>query len=268
MTAFRLSRNFGQDAAITAGLAQARGDWALVMDCDLQEAPEDIPRLWAAAQDGYDIVRTTRRGWRHSAFRRWTSRVYRRLTLETDVRPDYSNLSLLSRRVVDAFLRLHDRDREYMIALDWLGFRLHLDRDRASRTTRRKSGYTLKRLVQVALDGMFFRSTVLLRLVVLLGFVIAVIGVVVAAFEVVDYFAEPHKTVPGYTSLAVLLLVLAGFIIVSVGVVGLYVGRIFEQVKNRPLFLIDDQTAGSPADSTNTRSRPPGIANDLTTRSP
>ena len=268
VTAFRLSRNFGQDAAITAGLAQARGDWALVMDCDLQEAPEDIPRLWAAARDGYDIVRTPRRGWRHSAFRRWTSRVYRRLTLETDVRPDYSNLSLLSRRVVDAFLRLHDRDREYMIALDWLGFHsTSIEIEHHERHAGR-SGYTLRRLVQVALDGMFFRSTVLLRLVVLLGFVIAVIGVVVAAFEVVDYFAEPHKTVPGYTSLAVLLLVLAGFIIVSVGVVGLYVGRIFEQVKNRPLFLIDDQTGGSSADSTNTRSRPPGISNDLTTRSP
>lgn len=268
VNAFRLSRNFGQDAAITAGLAQARGDWALVMDCDLQEAPEDIPRLWAAAQDGYDIVRTTRRGWRHSAFRRWTSRVYRRLTLETDVRPDYSNLSLLSRRVVDAFLRLHDRDREYMIALDWLGFHSTSIEIEHHERHAGKSGYTLRRLVQVALDGMFFRSTVLLRLVVLLGFVIAVIGVVVAAFEVVDYFAEPHKTVPGYTSLAVLLLVLAGFIIVSVGVVGLYVGRIFEQVKNRPLFLIDDQTEGSTADSTNTRSRPPGISNDLTTRSP
>jgi len=268
VNAFRLSRNFGQDAAITAGLAQARGDWALVMDCDLQEAPEDIPRLWAAAQDGYDIVRTTRRGWRHSAFRRWTSRVYRRLTLETDVRPDYSNLSLLSRRVVDAFLRLRDRDREYMIALDWLGFHSTSIEIEHHERHAGKSGYTLRRLVQVALDGMFFRSTVLLRLVVLLGFVIAVIGVVVAAFEIVDYFAEPHKTFPGYTSLAVLLLVLAGFIIVSVGVVGLYVGRIFEQVKNRPLFLIDDQTGGSTADSTNTRSRPPGISNDLTTRSP
>ena len=102
--AFRLSRNFGQDAAITAGLDRARGDWVVVMDCDLQEAPEDIPRLWAAAGEGYDVVRTTRRGWRHSAFRRATSRAYRSLTLETDVRPDYSNLSLLSRRVVDAFL--------------------------------------------------------------------------------------------------------------------------------------------------------------------
>jgi len=120
--AFRLSRNFGQDAAITAGLTQATGAWTVVMDCDLQEAPEDIPRLWAAAGEGYDIVRTVRRGWRHSAFRRSASRLYRRLTLETDVRPDYSNLSLLSRRVVDAFLRLEDRDREYMIALDWLGY--------------------------------------------------------------------------------------------------------------------------------------------------
>jgi dolichol-phosphate mannosyltransferase len=248
--AFRLSRNFGQDAAITAGLAQAQGNWAVVMDCDLEEAPEDIPRLWSAARGGYDIVRTTRRGWRHSRFRRWTSRLYRRLTLETDVRPDYSNLSLMSRRVIDAFLRLRDRDREYMIALDWLGFDStaieieHHDRHAG------KSSYTLERLLGVALDGMFFRSTVLLRLVVLLGFVIAVIGIGLATFEIIDYFAEPDKTVPGYTSLAVLLLVLAGFIIASVGVVGLYVGRIFEQVKDRPLFLIDDQAGGEPADRT------------------
>jgi dolichol-phosphate mannosyltransferase len=243
--AFRLSRNFGQDAAITAGLAKARGDWAVVMDCDLQEAPEDIPRLWAAAREGYDVVRTVRRGWRHSRFRRWASRSYRRLTLETDTRPDYSNLSLLSRQVVDAFLRLRDRDREFMIALDWLGFDStaieieHHDRHAG------ESGYTLERLVRVALDGMFFRSTVLLRLVVMLGFLIALAGIGLAIFEVADYFLEPQKSVPGYTSLAVLLLLLAGFIIVSVGVVGLYVGRIFEQVKDRPLFLIDSEADGA-----------------------
>jgi dolichol-phosphate mannosyltransferase len=239
--AFRLSRNFGQDAAITAGLSLAAGDWVVVMDCDLQEAPEDIPRLWAAAGEGYDIVRTIRRGWRHSAFRRWTSRVYRGLTLETDVRPDYSNLSLLSRRVVDAFLRLRDRDREFMIALDWLGFDSTAVEIEHHERHAGESGYTLRGLIRVALDGMFFRSTVLLRLVVLLGFVVALIGLIVAAVEIADYFLEPEKSVPGYTSLVVLLLVLAGFIIVSVGVVGLYVGRIFEQVKNRPLFLIDQE---------------------------
>jgi polyisoprenyl-phosphate glycosyltransferase len=242
--AFRLSRNFGQDAAITAGLAQARGGWAVVMDCDLQEAPEDIPRLWAAAGEGYDVVRTVRRGWRHSAFRRWASRLYRRLTLETDVRPDYSNLSLLSRRVIDAFLRLRDRDREYMIALDWLGFDSTAIEIEHHERHAGQSGYTLERLVKVALDGMFFRSTVLLKVVVLVGFLVALAGIVLAGFEVVDYFAENDRTVPGYTSLAVLLLLLAGFIIVSVGVVGLYVGRIFEQVKNRPLFLVDAEAEG------------------------
>ncbi len=256
LRAYRLSRNFGQDAAITAGLAQARGAWAVVMDCDLEEAPEDIPRLWAAAGEGYDVVRTIRRGWRHSAFRRGTSRLYRRLTLETDVRPDYSNLSLLSRRVIDAFLRLRDRDREYMIALDWLGFdSTAIEIDHHERHAG-KSGYTLDRLIRVALDGMFFRSTVLLRLVVLVGFLVALAGLVIAGFEIVDYFVEPDKSVPGYTSLAVLLLVLAGVIIVSVGVVGLYVGRIFEQVKNRPLFLIDQEAAGDSAGSAGDSAEP------------
>src|SRR5450755_3355674 len=212
--AFRLSRNFGQHASITAGLAQARGRWAVVMDCDLQESPEDIPRLWAAAREGYEVVRTIRRGRRHPPLKRWASRIYRRLTLETDVRADYSTLSLISRRVIDAFLRLRDEGH---------------------------TGYTLGRLIRVALDGMFFRSTVLLRLVVLVGFLVALVGIVLATFEVVDYFVEPDRSVAGYTSLAVLVLLLAGFIIVSVGVVGLYVGRIFEQVKDRPLFLIDAQ---------------------------
>jgi dolichol-phosphate mannosyltransferase len=261
--AFRLSRNFGQHAAITAGLTQARGRWAVVMDCDLQEAPEDIPRLWTAAGEGgevqagarlnggaprFDVVRTIRRGRHHPRLKRWASRVYRQLTLETGTRADYGTLSLISRRVIDAFLRLHDQDREYMIALDWLGFDgTTVEIDHAERHDG-SSGYTLRRLVQVALDGMFFRSTVLLRVVVLAGFLIALAGIVVAGFEVVDYFIEPSRTVPGYTSLAVLLLVLAGFIIVSIGVVGLYVGRIFEQVKDRPLFLIDARADGPEPD--------------------
>ncbi len=257
--AFRLSRNFGQHAAITAGLSQAAGRWAVVMDCDLQEAPEDIPRLWAAAGEGYDVVRTLRRGRRHPPLKRWASRVYRRLTLETETSSDYSTLSLISRPVIDAFLRLRDQDREYMIALDWLGFdATTIEIDHAERHEG-SSGYTLRRLVKVALDGMFFRSTVLLRVVVLVGFVVALIGLVLASFEVVDYLIEPDKTVPGYTSLAVLLLVLAGFIIVSVGVVGLYVGRIFEQVKDRPLFLIDARAEGPDARLEPALSPDPGL---------
>ena len=249
MRAFRLSRNFGQDAAITAGLAQARGRWAVVMDCDLQEAPEDIPRLWAAAGEGYDD-RAHDRAWLAATrgFRRWTSRAYRRLTLETDVRPDYSNLSLLSRRVIDAFLRLRDRDREYMIALDWLGFDSTAIEIEHHERHAGESGYTLERLIRVALDGMFFRSTVLLRLVVLRRLPGRARRVRARRVRGRRLLRRADKTVPGYTSLAVLLLLLAGFIIVSVGVVGLYVGRIFEQVKNRPLFLIDAEADRYPAE--------------------
>jgi dolichol-phosphate mannosyltransferase len=241
--AFRLSRNFGQDAAITAGLHQAQGDWAVVMDCDLQEAPEDIPRMWAAAQNGYDVVRATRQQWSHSRLRRAGSRTFRRLTQDSSARTDYSNLSLLSRAVIDAFLRLRDRDREFMVALDWLGFSTTSIEIQHRERHHGQSSYTVRQLIRVAVDGMFFRTTVLLRLVVLTGFVIALSGLVLAGFEVVDYFTAPDRRVPGYTSLAVLVLVLSGVIIVSVGVVGMYVGRIFEQVKDRPLYLIDAEAS-------------------------
>jgi dolichol-phosphate mannosyltransferase len=244
--AFRLSRNFGQHAAITAGLAQSRGAWAVVMDCDLQEAPEEIPRLWAAASEGYDLVRTVRRGRRHPPLKRWGSRLFRQLTRTNGTVQDHSTLSLISRQVIDGFLRLRDRDREYLTALDWLGFAsTSIEIDHHERHAGR-SGYTLRRLLRVAADGMFFRSTVLLRLVVFVGFLVALLGVGLAVFEVVQYLAAPNRAVPGYASLVVLLLVLAGFIIVSVGVVGLYVGRIFEQVKDRPLFLIDARIDGAP----------------------
>jgi polyisoprenyl-phosphate glycosyltransferase len=244
--ALRLSRNFGQHAAITAGLSAARGRRAVVMDCDLQESPEDIPRLWTAAGEGYDVVRTIRRDRHHPRLKRWASRIYRRLTLETDTSPDYSTLSLIARPVIDAFLRLRDKDREYMIALDWLGFDATTIEIAHAERHDGESGYTLRRLVTVALDGMFFRSTVLLRVVVLVGFLFALLGIGLAGVEIADYFLDPGSSVPGYTSLAVLLLVLAGFIIVSIGVVGLYVGRIFEQVKDRPLFLIDAEAEGPP----------------------
>ena len=234
------------------------------MDCDLQEAPEDIPRLWAAAGEGYDIVRTVRRGWRHSAFRRTTSRAYRRLTLETDVRPDYSNLSLLSRRVVDAFLRLHDRDREYMIALDWLGFDSTTVEIEHHERHAGESGYTLRRLIRIAT-----------RRDVLPQHGAAEAGRPARLRRRADRGDRGRRSRSPTTSSKrtsacratpaspCCCFVLAGFIIVSVGVVGLYVGRIFEQVKDRPLFLIDQEAPRS----TYTLSRPPGIGNDFSIRS-
>ena len=237
----RLSRNFGQHAAITAGLTRSRGAWTVVMDCDLQEPPEEITRLYAKAHEGYDIVRATREGRRHSAFRRVSASLYRRMLSEREGGEiEFSTLSIISRKVVDAFLQLRDRDREYQLVLDWLGFsQATISFAHAEREGDSPSAYGLRELARVALDGMFFRTTVLLRWIVLLGFVVAVLGGLLGVYAIYSRYVE--DTPPGYTSIVVLLVLLSGFIIISLGVVGLYVGRIFDQVKGRPLFVVDEQ---------------------------
>ena len=240
--AVRLSRNFGQHAAITAGLAESRGRWTVVMDCDLQEPPEAIPSLYAKAQEGFDVVHTRRAGG-PSRGRRLLGGAYFRLRnvfLGTSTGVDHGTLSMLSRKVVDAFLELRDQHREYLIALDWLGYRQATVEFQQTERHTGRSSYTPGRLLRVAVDGLFFQTTVLLRWIVALGFVITLAGFALAAYDIWVYFTE--DPLPGYTSLAVLLLVLAGFVIAALGVVGLYVGKVFEQVKGRPLFVIDERT--------------------------
>jgi polyisoprenyl-phosphate glycosyltransferase len=237
----RLSRNFGQHAAITAGLAESRGRWTVVMDCDLQDTPEEIPRMYAKAQEGFDVVLTERARRSQSWFRRKAGRLYfrvRNFFMRMDMSTEYNTLSLLSRKVVDAFLDVRDRDRQYMLIVHWLGF------DRATLTVEHserhagKSSYTTRQLVQVAIEGFFFETTILLRWIVYLGFALAFAGALLAAWFIVAYFLfDPY---PGWTSLGVLLLLVGGFIIISLGVTGLYVGKIFGQVKDRPLYVVDD----------------------------
>jgi dolichol-phosphate mannosyltransferase len=243
--AVRLSRNFGQHAAITAGLAECRGTWVVVMDCDLQDPPEEIPRLLEKAREGYEIVLTKRVGRKHSWRRRVAGRAYFRIRnffMRMDMSTDYSSLSLLSRKVVDAFLDVRDRDRQYMLIIHWLGFsRGEIEVEHADRAAGRSS-YSTRQLIQVAVEGFFFETTILLRWIVYLGFALAVIGALLAAWFILAYFLfEPYA---GWTSVAVLLLLIGGFIITSLGVTGLYIGKIFGQVKDRPLYVIDSIVRG------------------------
>ena len=258
--AFRLSRNFGQHAAITAGLAQSRGRWVVVMDCDLQEPPEEIPNLYAKAQEGYDIVFAERRDRQHSVFRRTATRTYFRLlnlALGTRMSSELGNLSIISRKVVQAFLDIPDQDRHYLMILHWLGFRhTTIEFSHAERYAG-ESSYTFGSLVRFAFDGLFFQTTTLLRWIVYAGFFVSFSGVVLASFYTYKYFITGYQY-PGWTTLAVLLLLLTGFLIVTTGVTGLYIGKIFTQVKNRPLFVIDevaDSTISAEAPATDAESR-------------
>jgi dolichol-phosphate mannosyltransferase len=242
----RLSRNFGEEAAVAAGLAHSSGAWVVVMDCDLQDAPEDIPRLYAKALEGHDVVFTRRRGRGHSRFRGVMSGLYFRLVsrlLETDLDPSYGNFSMVSRTVAEQCLRIHDRDRHYRAVLAWLGFNhTAIDVDHAPRGAGR-STYGVRSLMRHAASGFFFQTSVLLRWIVYAGFVIALIGALMAGFFVLDYLVS-NRTYPGWTSLSVLVLLMSGVVIGSLGVTALYVGRIFLQVKDRPLYVVDQDVRG------------------------
>jgi polyisoprenyl-phosphate glycosyltransferase len=260
--AVRLSRNFGQQAAITAGLQAARGNWVVVMDCDLQQPPEAIADLYAKAQEGYDVVFARKRQ-RHntSIFRGVAARVYFRFQktfLGNDLTGDYASFSILSRRVRDEFLRINDQDRHYLPIIRWLGFEQgSVDFEHAPRYAG-KTSYSLRRLLALALEGVFFQTTTLLVWIVWLGFALALSGVLLAAYFIYSYLsANPY---PGWTSLAVLLLVIGGFIIISTGVTGLYIGTIFKQVKGRPLFVVDTEIGGAEAPRTTPAARPEAAA--------
>jgi len=236
----RLSRNFGQHVAITAGIAETSGDWVVLMDCDLQDRPEDIPRLYARAAEGYDVVFSRRANREQSWFRRVAGRAYFRLRnvlLNLDMDLEHGSLMLFSRQVANEFLRVRDRDRQHGIILAWLGFESTMvELEHAPRHAGRSS-YTFRKLVASAVDGLFFQTTILLRWIVYLGLVLGSLGVMLAIVLVALYSFV--ATPPGWTSLAVLLLVLSGFTIISLGVAALYVGKIFEQVKDRPLYIVD-----------------------------
>ena len=238
--AIRLSRNFGQHYAITAGIAESRGRWVAVMDCDLQDEPEQLARLWEKAHEGHDIVLARRTRRRTSLPRRVAGHAYYRIRnrlVGADMFANYTNLSLISRKVAEAFLALRDRDRQYLLILLWLGFnRTSIEVDPAERHSGR-SAYNWRALVRVALDGMFFQSTVLLRWIVYAGFLLAAAGAALAFYTLIVFALG--RELPDWTGLPVLILLLTGFIICSTGVTALYIGKIFEQVKGRPLYVVD-----------------------------
>ena len=238
--AIRLSRNFGQHAAITAGLAAGNGAWTVVMDCDLQDPPEAIPRLFERAEQGFDLVLAKRKQRVQSSFRHALARVYFKLLntfMGTHLDGSYGTFSILSRKVVDAYLSLGDQDRHYLFVLNWLGFEQGtIDIEQAERAAG-ESSYTLGRLLRHAVAGVFFQTTNLLLYIVYLGFVVAGVGLLWALWLVYLFLTAHPPT--GYTSLAVLILVIGGFIIISTGVTGLYIGRVFQQVKGRPIYVVD-----------------------------
>ena len=240
-----LSRNFGQHPAITAGLTYSNGEWIVVMDCDLQDRPEEIPKLFAKAQTGFEQVVALRESRQDSFRKRLSSKLFfKALSFLTDEELDYrvGNFGIYNRKVVDSVLALGDKTRTFTILTRWVGFsRSELPVEHSSRTNG-KTSYSYRKLFALGLQTVLGASDKPLRITVKLGFTVSALSIIFAIWLVFRRTIWGIQVV-GWTSTAVLLSFMFGIVIGCIGIVGLYVGRIFDQTKNRPIFLIDKQTS-------------------------
>ena len=238
----RLSRNFGQHHAITAGLDRCRGQWIIVLDCDLQDRPEEIPALFDAVQGGFDVV-LGRRVVRQDAWHKvLVSRVfYRALSYFTGSAQDASvaNFGIYHQKVIRAVLSMRESIRYFPTMVRWVGFRVgYLEVSHAQRAVGRSS-YGLAKRMQLALDILLAYSDKPLRLTVKLGLLLSGGAFLFIPITVLRYWFGQISQ-PGYTSLIISIWFFAGLLLSVLGMVGLYIGKTFEQVKNRPLYIVDE----------------------------
>ncbi len=236
-----LSRNFGENYAITAGLRYASGDFVIVMDCDLQNRPEDLPALIAKAREGYDIVYARRVGKRFSIWRRFSSKAYHTVfQWLSGIRQDsaVAEFGIYSRKVVDQYNRLPECARSFSSLVSTLGFRTStVDVSHADRRDG-ESSYTLGKLLHLASDVIISNSNKPLKIAVGLGTIMVLFSIVLIIYSIIEHFSTSLPA--GFSSTFISIWFVGGMNIFILGIVGLYVGRIFDQVKGRPLFIVSD----------------------------
>ena len=236
-----LARNFGHQAAATAGLDQAQGDAIVLMDADLQDPPEIILEMIAMYRNGYDVVygqRLSRHG--DSIFKRATAWVFYRLMrtlVYPDLPADTGDFRLISRRCLDALNAMRETHRFLRGMVAWIGFPQTAVRYERHARVAGSTKYPISKMLRLAWTAAISFSPVPLRLSFLLGVVIFLIGLTQGINAIIDKVFGLY-TVPGWTSLMVVLCLVGGSILVSIGVLGEYVGRIFEEIKSRPLYIV------------------------------
>ena len=237
----KLSRNFGQHIAITAGLEKATGDWIVVLDCDLQDNPDYIPHLFRQAISGYDVVLVQRKSRKdHFAKRLSSLAFYKIFSYMTHSQQDSTvgNYGIYHRKVIDAVLSMGDYTKYFPAQVRWVGFKqIALPFEHASRHSG-SSSYSFRRLTALALNNVLSFSDRPLRLAVIYGMGVAVISFLMGAIYLV-FGITGMVSVSGFVSVITAIFFATGSIIMVIGIVGLYVGKTFEVAKNRPIYIID-----------------------------
>lgn len=241
---FKLSRNFGQHYAITAGLNQVSGDYIVVLDCDLQDQPEEIKKLFNESKKGFDIVLARRYERKDSFYKKTVSKLfYKALSYLTGTEQDatIANFGIYSCQVINEVVKLEEKIKYFPTMVKWVGFSTaFVNVEHASRSEG-KSNYNFKKLLNLALDIILAYSDKPLRLIIKFGLTIAFVSFFIVLYNVYAKITG-HFTVSGYASLISSIWFLSGCILTTLGVVGLYIGKIFEGVKNRPSYIIEKTT--------------------------
>jgi dolichol-phosphate mannosyltransferase len=243
----QFSRNFGQHYGITAGLDYCDGDWVVVMDCDLQDRPEEIPRLYLKAREGYEIVLARRSKRKHSSLKRLTSWLfYKTFNYIADLNydPQVGNFRIISRKVVINFRFIREQLRFFGGLVDWMGFPTTSIEVEHDKRLFGKSTYTFTKLWKLAMDTILAYSDKPLRLSVKFGFLISFTAFI-CGFCIILHSLIYGSMVSGWASLIVSLYFLSGLIIVNLGIIGIYLGKAFDEAKKRPLYIIRNQTFSS-----------------------
>jgi dolichol-phosphate mannosyltransferase len=257
----QLSRNFGHQLAATAGLDISRGDAVVLIDADLQDPPELIPAMIERWRAGYDVVYAVRRNRRgESPFKVWTARTFYRITrrlTKVAIPVDTGDFRLMSRRVVDALKSIRERHRFIRGLVSWVGYpQTAIEYDRDPRFAG-DSKYPVSKMLRFAIDGITSFSDIPLRFASYFGFAVSAIAFVVAIVEIVLKIFTGYN-LPGYTSTIFAILFLGGVQLIGIGILGEYIGRIYDEIKGRPLYVVAAVERAAPT-VTSAPSGTPGI---------
>ncbi len=242
VVSIRLSRNFGQHPAIMAGLSHAKGEWIVVMDCDLQDQPKAIADLYRKASEGYDLVLARRTHRQDNYLKKLSSKIFSKVYgFFTDTKYDneIANFGIFNRKVIQSILAVSDYIKFFPLFVNFVGFNAtsipveHASRDSGG------SSYSLAKLISLAFNSIISFSNKPLKIFVKFGIIISILSFVVGTFYLYEAFTNRIEVI-GYTSIIVSIWFLSGVIITTIGITGIYVGKIFDQTKNRPVFIIDE----------------------------
>ncbi|MCF6365177.1 MAG: glycosyltransferase family 2 protein [Bacteroidales bacterium] len=237
------SRNFGHQTALLAGLKEARNDIVITMDADGQHPPEIIPKLIEESQKGFDIVNTRRISTADAKhLKKITSKwYYKILNKLTDVKIEHasSDFRLMNKKTVDAFLKIDEKDRFTRGLIKWMGFKQSIIEFEAPERMTGKSKYTFRKMLRFAFDGITSFSSKPLKFSTILGVTSLIFGFLYSIYILIMFFTG--NTASGWASTMLVILILGGFQLLSIGIIGEYISRIFNESKNRPHYFIKDR---------------------------